>query len=512
MVGKRQSGILVHPTSLPSDYGIGDMGPEAVRFLKFLLDSGCSIWQFLPLNATGFGNSPYSAVSAFAGNPLLISPDVLIEEGYLKREQMESPPSEVFRDQFHVNYDAVGKWKERIFRKVFENYKKGMPSNAEKEFSLFIKDSANWWLKDFALYMALKDENGGRCWAEWEPDLVKRQKKALEEAEKRLSLEIEYHSYLQYLFFKQWDKLMQTAKKMGILLIGDIPIFVNYDSADVWANQEIFQLDENRKPLAVSGVPPDYFSKDGQLWGNPLYDWEKIAPEYSWWIQRFKNTLRVCDVVRIDHFRGFEAYWSVPPKAKTAREGKWIKGPGEKFFRTVEKALGGLPLIAEDLGIITPEVNALKDSLGLPGMKILQFAFGAGADNAYLPHNHIKNCIVYTGTHDNETTLAWLSTLDWGIRKHITDYMGFDWGFNDNAEFVWQLIRLGMSSVADTFIVPLQDVLTLGQGHRMNTPSESTGNWTWRCPKGLINENHAKRLRRLNEMYQRLPSQQKAKN
>jgi len=500
MIFPRASGILLHPTSLPGRFGIGDLGREAYRFVEFLEKSGQSLWQVLPLGPTGYGNSPYQSFSAFAGNPLLISPETLVEEGFLKRSDLEHVPP---FPEFKVDFGPVINYKQALFKQAFESFKVSATLKQREAFAQFCT-AHHTWLDDFALFMSLKEAHGGASWGEWERDIATRQPQALAHWRSALSDQVEFHKFLQYQFFAQWLALKAYANARNIRIIGDIPIFVAYDSADVWANPHLFELDENGHPTVVAGVPPDYFSPTGQLWGNPHYRWERLAQDgYAWWIERFRATLTMVDIVRVDHFRGFEAYWAVPADEATAINGRWVKGPGAALFVAIEKALGPLPIIAEDLGVITPEVVALRERFGFPGMKILQFAFTADEKaivSAFLPHNFEPNCVVYTGTHDNDTTLGWFNHASSQEREMAQQYIGV-YGLN----IPWAFIRLAMASVANMAVVPLQDVLSLGSEARMNYPGTSGGWWSWRLTAGALTDAIADRLHQMATVYERLP-------
>jgi 4-alpha-glucanotransferase len=502
----RASGILLHPTSLPGRLGIGDLGSEAHRFADFLASAGQRLWQMLHLGPAGYSNSPYQCLSVFAGNPLLISLERLVEDKFLEPGDLQDTPS---FPEHSVDYGAVIKFKTPLLRKSFEIFKmKASPAERE-QFEAFIDQNAAW-LRTYSLFMALKEAHDLAAWNTWEEDLRKRKAKSLERWTKRLSHEIRCHEYQQYQFFKQWSELKNYCNGHGIRLIGDMPIFTALDSAEVWAHPEMFCLDGSGKPTVVSGVPPDYFSKTGQLWGNPLYHWDVMAKEsYAWWIERFRATHALVDIIRLDHFRGFEKYWEVPGTDTTAMNGRWVPGPGADLFETVEKALGALPIIAEDLGVITPEVDALRDQFGFPGMRVLQFAFGNDpkADD-YKPHNYPRNCVVYTGTHDNNTTLGWFgSELEdstqskeekEGERRLALKYLG-----SDGTEINWDFIRLALMSVADTAIIPMQDVLGLGSEAKMNLPATTEGNWRWRFTSDLLSDEIKDRLKQLTILYGR---------
>lgn len=499
---KRMSGVLLHPTSFPSPYGIGDLGEYAYKFIDFLEASGQHLWQILPLTHTGFGDSPYQSFSAFAGQPLLISPDHLVELGLLDAAELNDCPA---CDETHVDYGTVIPWKQRLYRLCYDRFlswkKDGSNSELFADFDAFCEEN-RFWLDDYALFMACKDANGGRSWLEWEDDY----RLVTEESKQRLMETLKeqagYYQFLQFIFFTEWKSLKTYANEHGIQIIGDIPIFVSMDSADVWANQHLFQLDTKGYPLAVAGVPPDYFSATGQLWGNPLYNWEEHEKDgFAWWISRIKSQLSNLDILRIDHFRGFEAYWSVPYGEETAINGQWIKAPGEKLFTAIQNALGEeLPIIAEDLGIITDEVTALRDGFNFPGMKILQFAFDNTGDGEYLPHNYESpQCVCYTGTHDNDTTLAWYETLSDPCKKKVLRYTNS----SSDEEINWSMIRLCLGSVAAYAICPMQDILSLGSEARMNTPGKASGNWSFRYKKDSLTPELAARLKELAILYGR---------
>ena len=490
----RSSGILLHPTSLPSCYGIGDLGEEAFRWVDFLSSANQKLWQILPLGPTGYADSPYQCFSAFAGNPFLISPDKLLAEGLLSRSDLESVPN--FPND-NVDYGPVIQYKLSLLDAVYVNYKRTKILRDEFE-SFRQKNSA--WLDDFTLFMALKESHGGAVWSTWEDDLVSRQPQALTAAREKFADAVESQELRQFLFFRQWEAIKSHAHRHGIKIIGDIPIFVAYDSAEVWAHPELFYLDEHGKPTVVAGVPPDYFSATGQLWGNPLYRWDVLKKNnYDWWIERFRATLTMVDIARLDHFRGFEAYWEIPFGMPTAEVGKWIKGPGADFFNGLKASLGVLPIIAEDLGVVTKEMTALRDQFNLPGMKVLQFAFSSDGSDLFLPHNFTRNCVVYSGTHDNDTTRGWYesSSIE-RERDFARRYLG-----RDGRDIAWDLIRLAFSSVADMAVVPLQDVLNLGTQARMNLPGRASGNWGWRFAWSQINDGMRERLKEMAMLYGR---------
>ncbi len=470
-VQRRSAGVLLHVTSLPGRFGIGDLGPAAYRWVDTLAAAGQSWWQVLPLNPPGKGDSPYQAYSAFAGNPLLISPELLVKDGLLKRgeaEELNAPPG-------RVDYVAARAMKQEVLATAFERFAAGAARPLRSAFARFRGEQVEW-LDAYALYMALRGANGDRPWGEWSDPLKRRDPAVLADARLLLSAKIDRHAFDQFIFARQWDQLKTYANGKGVRIIGDVPIFVSGDSADVWSHPEQFLLDRQLKPTVVAGVPPDYFSKTGQRWGNPLYHWKRMAADdFRWWVARLRTLLVQTDLVRIDHFRGFAACWNVPASEATAVHGKWVKVPGEALLTTVERALGRLPFIAEDLGVITPDVEKLRDGFNLPGMRVLQFAFGGGPDNAFLPHQHVRNAVAYTGTHDNDTTVGWFASLDKKQRKHAEAYAP---GIADDPAGV--LTRVTWQSVADIAITPAQDVLRLGSEARMNTPGTSRGNWMWR--------------------------------
>ena len=499
MLNVRSSGILLHPTSLPSKYGIGDLGPEAYNFINFMAESCQQIWQILPLGPTGAGNSPYSAYSALAGNPLLISPDKLLQENLLSGEDLEELPKLPVE---RVDYDLVIKTKMPLLVKAYENFKKKQEWE-QKEFQEFCK-TQGYWLEDYALFMAIKEANNGAGWMHWDKAIATRQPLAVKEWSDRLAEEIFYQKFVQFQFFSQWKELKEYANEKGISIFGDIPIYVAHDSADVWANREIFCLDEETGEAALmAGVPPDYFSETGQLWGNPVYNWEKLEEDnFKWWVQRIKGMQEYVDLMRIDHFRGFESYWAVPQGEKTAMNGEWIEAPGDALFQILRKELGELPIVAEDLGVITKEVEELRDKFEFPGMKILQFAFDSDAANIFLPFNYTnRNCVVYTGTHDNDTTLGWFEERSFAEKARVVDYLGgiCPQGIN------WSLIRLALGSVANIAIFPLQDILGLGGWAKMNTPSTIEDNWSWRYRPEALTSDIGQHLKYLTYMYGRQP-------
>lgn len=494
---ERASGILLHPTSLPGDYDIGDFGPEAFKFVDFLREAGQTYWQILPLGPTGFGDSPYQCFSAFAGNTLLISPEKLVNDGLLT--ESPAPSSGLTRQtETKVDHGSVYKSKGEILRRAFDVFQKSKSGELYNEFTTFADENA-WWLDDYTFYRSIKVEQKQKPWYEWPDKLRQRDGEAIIKATEKFSDQIQAEKFYQFVFFRQWFALKQYVNDNGIKIIGDLPIFVALDSADVWCNQDKFKLNDDGTAKVVAGVPPDYFSKAGQLWGNPIYDWKVMSrDDFSWWTARVHFTLQTVDVVRVDHFRGFVATWEVSGENKTAESGEWVDVPGKELFTALKRSIGDLPVIAEDLGFVTTEVEKLRDEFGFPGMRILQFAFGGDARNHDLPHNYISNCVAYTGTHDNDTTLGWWQTLDENTRKHCLKYLD-----SDGMEINWDLIRAAWASVADIAIVPMQDILGIGSEGRMNLPATTANNWQWRMTKDAICSEHIKRLRELTEIYGR---------
>ncbi|MEA2236313.1 MAG: 4-alpha-glucanotransferase [Thermoanaerobaculia bacterium] len=491
----RTAGVLLHPTSLPGPYGIGDLGDELVAFLDWSKKAGMSIWQVLPLNAPGYGDSPYGCLSSYAGNPLLISPLRLLQDGLLPADAIEELP------QFHngkVDFEGVAETKNALLRKSFAHFTAHASSEQRHALASFVSD--NKWLPEWTLYASLKQRHGGAPWTKWPAPLVVRDSEAMAAARNELADEIRFNEYTQWLFFKQWAAVREAAKERGIRIMGDIPIYVAADSADVWANREIFQLGDNGEPDVVAGVPPDYFSETGQRWGNPLYRWDLLREtSYAWWVSRFRAALRFADLLRVDHFRGFEAYWEIPANEPTAINGRWMPGPGRPLFDAIREALGGLPVVAEDLGHITAEVHELRKAIGVPGMKILQFAF-AQPNSPHLPHHYDANTVVYTGTHDNDTARGWYDQSSAEERHAAALYLGACTA----EELPWTLIRTAYTSVADTAIVPAQDILSLGNEARMNLPGEEKDNWSWRLADGALTEELADKLRALAEISGRI--------
>jgi 4-alpha-glucanotransferase len=500
----RSSGILLHPVSLPGEFGIGDLGDEAGRFVEFLAASGQRLWQVLPLGPTGYGESPYQGLSAFAGNTLLISPQRLVEMALLPAEDLKA---QAHFPATRVEYESVKKLKAKLLGKAYENFERTGDAQLRKSFQEFSERAASW-LDDYALYRALKDAHGEQAWYDWETELALREAGALDRARSSLRDEINAQKFYQYLFFRQWHTIRALCSERGIRIIGDIPLFVAHDSADVWANPQLFKLDEARRPRVVAGVPPDYFSRTGQLWGNPIYDWERMRSDgFRWWIERMRATLEMFDLVRLDHFRGFAAAWEVPAEHETAEHGRWVNAPGHELFTALRNAFGELPIIAEDLGLITPDVESLRDEFDFPGMRILQFAFGSDTQNPHLPHRYVNNTVVYTGTHDNDTTRGWFKSLTKSAtndehaqrtREYCLKYLG-----SKGKEIHREMIRAALASVADTAITPLQDVLGLGTEGRMNLPATKGGNWNWRFTNKLLTGKLSERLRELSEVYGR---------
>ena len=503
----RRSGILLHPTSLPGRYGIGELGAEAHRFADFLAGAGQRLWQVLPLGPTGYGDSPYQCFSAFAGNPLLVSLDALVDDGWLDAADLAGA-ADFPRDS--VDYDAVAAFKLPLLDRAFRRFEAEASPQDRAAFEAFRAANAAW-LDDYALFMAVKEAHGGAEWTEWDEDIARREPEALARWRDRQKDAVRAREFGQHLFFSQWQRLKDHCRERDVALMGDIPIFVASDSADVWSHPELFQLELDGTPSFVAGVPPDYFSATGQLWGNPLYRWDAMARTgYAWWIERFRAALRLVDLVRLDHFRGFEAYWEIPAGEKTAVLGRWVKGPGAALFEALREALGDLPIVAENLGVITPEVEALRERFGFPGMAVLQFAFGRDPEAAqFQPHNYPRNRVVYTGTHDNDTTAGWWTSSGEGDStrsgEEVRDEHERALAYLDaeGRQIHWAFIRAALASVADTAIVPLQDVLGLGNEARMNLPASASGNWRWRFAEGALTDEVRDRLRRLADLYGR---------
>jgi 4-alpha-glucanotransferase len=484
----RKSGILLHPTSLPGDLGIGDFGKWAYRFVDFLAESGQQLWQILPFGPTGFGHSPYQSYSSIAGNPLLISLQSLVDRGLLSAEDLKDTPR--FPDST-VDFNTVMPLKKKLLKKAAAAFFLNGSEPFRTEFQRFCVDQ-NSWLDVYARFAALKEANSDSAWIRWDPAIAANAQEILDQ------------QFTQFEFFRQWKALKKYCSERGIEVIGDIPIFVSHDSADVWANPELFDLDEKGNAHAIAGVPPDYFSKTGQCWGNPLYRWDVMEQTgFRWWIARVKSMLDVVDIIRLDHFRGFESYWEIPGGSATAMHGRWVKGPGDRLFNALQQALGRMPFIAEDLGLITPEVHKLRDRWGFPGMRVLQFAFGdQSPHNPHKPYNYIPNCVAYTGTHDNDTTHGWFSDKT-GASSSAEKEMALRYMGSKGTDAVWDFIRLLLSSAADTAIVPMQDVLELGSEARMNLPSTTENNWRWRMREDQLPYDLAIKLREMNRLYGR---------
>ena len=493
----REQGILMPVSSIPSRYGMGTFGRESYEFVDFLKKAGQKLWQILPLGPVGYGASPYQSFSTFAGNPYYIDLEFLIEDGYLTREECDA--CDFGNHENYIDYEKMYLQRFPLLRKAWERaVKKGLET--KKDYVAFLKKSMNW-LDDYALYMALKDAFPGKCFIEWERDIRLREPLAMAKYRRELADEIRFYQFQQYLFDKQWRELKLYANKAGVKIVGDIPIYVAFDSADTWAHPELFQLDESGMPTAVAGCPPDAFSSTGQLWGNPLYNWEyHQKTNYAWWMQRIGYCYELYDVVRIDHFRGFDEYWSVPYGAETAAGGHWEEGPGIELFETMKRKLGKKRVIAENLGFLTDSVVKLLEDTGYPGMKVLQFAFDANGESIYLPHNYDHNCVVYTGTHDNETTAGWITTRTEQDREFLERYLNR----KRDEDLCWELIRTAVASVADIAIIPIQDYLALGNEARINTPSTLGDNWKWRMSKGAATDELAEKIYGLTKMYGRL--------
>lgn len=503
----RAGGILLHPSSLPGNYGIGELGKSAFQFLDFLHETGLSLWQILPLGPTGYGNSPYQTLSAFAGNTMLIDLDSLVAENLLSRDSLvKLPPA----DPKRIDYGSVIAFRNELFAQIHRRFVDGKNQSMRAPYEHFLHEN-QFWLNDYAIFRAIKERYGNGPWTDWPEALIHREPAALQSHYEQLRERIESVKFNQFLFFRQWHAIKARANELGINIIGDVPIFIAHDSVDVWAHQELFLLDERGHPLVVAGVPPDYFSKTGQLWGNPLYRWNVMADQrYDWWVARMRMALQLVNIVRLDHFRGFEAYWEVAAGEETAVNGRWVQGPGSHFFDSLQEQMGRLPIIAEDLGLITPEVEALRDRYEFPGMKILQFAFGStGGTSDFLPHNFHRNCVVYSGTHDNDTCVGWFTSSDTSgttqsaeqisrERELAKKYMNCD-----GHEIHWDFIRLAFASVADTAVVPLQDVLGLGSEARMNVPSRPDKNWEWRYLDSDLTPAIRERLAEISELYGR---------
>lgn len=492
---RRRAGVLLHPTSLPGHFAAGDLGPAADAFVARLAEAGIAVWQVLPLGPTGLGDSPYGALSAFAGNPVLISPELLVEDGLLDPGELgaPAPPAD------HADFAVARRTKAALLRIAFERFEARRAPALTEESEAWAAAPERRWLDDWALFAALRSVHDGACWQDWPEGLRRRAPEELERARRELAPHLRFHAFLQFLFDRQWLRLRSVANARGVALFGDLPIYLSPDSADVWAAPEEFELDAEGRSTAVAGVPPDYFSADGQLWGNPLYRWSRMAEEgFAWWVERIRANLRWFDLLRLDHFRGFAAYWEVPAGAETARDGRWVDGPGARLFEALAAALGPLPLVAEDLGVITDDVIALRRAFDLPGMAILQFGF-EDPQSLFQPHRLRPHSVVYTGTHDNDTTPGWFAATSDATRARVIDYLGCA-----PADAPWAVVRAALTSVAELAVVPMQDLLGLASEARLNTPGVAAGNWSWRLREGLFDEALAARLRRLVEVSERL--------
>jgi 4-alpha-glucanotransferase len=499
---ERASGILLHPSSFPGPFGIGDLGAHAHQWVEFLDEAGCGLWQVLPLGPTGYGDSPYQSFSTFAGNPYLISPEALLEEGLLHSNDLVEKPN---FPPVKTDYGKVIPWKLGLLDRAFIQFQASASKTQQVEYEAF-KAEHDFWLQDFALFMSLKETYGGGSWVGWPRPLLKREPKALAQARQENSVAIQRQEFRQFIFFKQWSELRQHANRKGIRIIGDIPIFVAHDSAEVWAQPELFFLDDQGNPTVVAGVPPDYFSETGQLWGNPLYCWEVHKKEgYRWWLQRLQAVLGLVDFVRLDHFRGFVGYWEIPFGEETAVNGRWVAGPGAELFSAVEEELGQLPVIAEDLGVITDDVVKLRKRFNLPGMRIVQFAFNGDPQDPFLPHNHEKHSVVYTGTHDNDTSRGWYKRVEESEKSFYRRYLN-----RDGSQVAWDLIRATWGSVAVFALAPMQDFLGLDNDARMNYPGNPSGNWNWRMPENAMSKSLQVMIKEINFLYGREKSQAKS--
>ncbi len=496
--GRRQSGILLHLTSLPGPYGTGDLGETAYHFIDWLIAAGQSWWQMLPVGPPGMANSPYMSLSAFAGSPMLVDIGGLVRKGWLSAKDLSDVPA---GDSHRVAYDRIIPWRASILRKAADAFFAGRGEQDTTGFDEFCGDHAAW-LDDFALFKVLSDAYAGRPWSQWPAGIRSRTANELQKAREDHRHAIRTQQFVQWRFYEGWKSLRAYAASKGVSIMGDLPIFVAHNSSDVWSHQDLFFLDDKGDPTVVAGVPPDYFSVTGQRWGNPLYRWDVMKRSgYAWWKQRVRASLELFDLVRIDHFRGFEAFWEIPAAEKTAVHGRWVPGPGIPFFRALKRAIGELPIVAEDLGVITPSVVEMRDAFGLPGMKVLQFAFAGGPENGFLPHNHTPNAVVYTGTHDNDTSVGWYADATEHERDFARRYFQ-----TDGVEMNWTLIRAALQSVATLALVPMQDVLGLPGVHRMNTPGTTDGNWEWRFTWDMVHDHHAKRLYEMTAIAGRCPA------
>ncbi|MEJ7622594.1 MAG: 4-alpha-glucanotransferase [Pyrinomonadaceae bacterium] len=491
----RASGILLHPTSLPGAFGIGDFGSEARAFVDFLAEAGQSYWQILPVSPTGYGNSPYSALSAFAGNTLLISPGLLVADGLIDGERLGADRQD---NHSHADFGFAYEWKRKTLRDAFSAFSADSDSPLVEEFHYFRRENS-WWLDDYALYRAITHDRDHQPWFEWPDELRRSDPEALTFVRSELNREIETEQFSQYLFYRQWLNLKNYANERGIKIIGDIPIFVALDSADVWCNQDKFKLNADGTPRVVAGTPPDSFSSTGQRWGNPIYDWEAMMRDnFGWWTARMAHSLRTLDIVRLDHFIGFVRNWEVPGDQPTAANGQWQDVPGRELFYILRDRIGDLPVIVEDLGEMTPAVESLRDDLGFPGMRILNYAFGGDAASRDLPHSYVQSCVAYTGTHDNDTTAGWYKSAPKHVKDHCKTYLGIS-----GRDIHWGMIRAASASIADTVIIPAQDLLGLGSEARMNKPATTDGNWSWRLREDELNAGLAIQLREVTQLYGR---------
>jgi 4-alpha-glucanotransferase len=496
---QRESGVLLHPTSLPGPHGIGDFGTAAFRFVDWLAAAGQRLWQVMPLGPTGFGDSPYASSSAFAGNPMLISLEWLAGDGLLDQGDLADAPHFNAR---HVAFTDVTEWKQAKLRRAWDRFRAGAAGGYRADLAAF-SEAEDRWVRDFALFLAVKDAHGRDAWQYWDPSIRSREPEAIEAWSARLVDEIRYHTFVQFLFARQWRELRRYANDRGVRIIGDIPIFVAEDSADVWTNQRQFKLDERGRPTEVAGVPPDPFSATGQRWGNPVYNWPVMRETgYAWWVDRIRTALTQVDIIRIDHFRGFAAAWMVPATDDTAQNGHWEIAPGGEIFAAIRRELGDVPFIIEDLGVITPDVITLREIFEFPGMSVLQFAFDGDPTNVYLPHNYVRNSVVYTATHDNQTTVGWFQTRPDHERVAVQRYLG-----RDGSDIAWDMIRMALASPANTAIVPMQDILRLDDSARMNVPGQPVGNWSWRYTDDQLDFGLAAGLRELTTTYGRLPDE-----
>lgn len=492
----RSSGILLHPSSFPGKFGIGDFGPQAYSFIDFLAKSEIGLWEVLPLGPTGYGDSPYQSFSAFAGNPYLISPELLVKDGFLDKEDISNPPS---FPSTKIKFNQVYKYKDQLLLLAFNNFNnRFLKGPLRSEFNRFCESQANW-LENYALFTAIKNKFNKEAWNLWPDELRFRKAKGLVYFEKENQLEIHLQSFIQFLFYRQWTGLLNYAHDHKIKIIGDIPIFVAYDSSEVWSQPNLFDLTDSLEPRVVAGVPPDYFSSNGQLWGNPHYLWSNHKKShYLWWRERFEKSLEIFDIFRLDHFRGFGGYWEVKADEHKAEHGRWVRGPGRHFFRSIEKNLGELPIIAEDLGVITPDVKELSAEFGFPGMRVIQFGFSSDADDPFLPHNYIPNCVAFTGTHDNATARGWYLKASKKEQEYCRQYLN-----SSGKNISWDMIRALWASCAGLVLAPMQDFLSLGNEARMNFPGKLGGNWNWRMKPGSLTDLLAEKIRTLNRVYGR---------